>query len=41
MIHRYDAVDLEVVWDTVEKNLISLINAIEPHVPPHETGEGQ
>ena len=38
MIHRYDAVDLEVVWDTVENNLNPLINAIEPHMPPRETG---
>jgi len=38
MIHEYDAVDLEVVWDTVQNNLTTLINAIEPYVPPPETG---
>jgi uncharacterized protein with HEPN domain len=38
MIHEYDAVDLEAVWDTVQNNLIPLIKAIEPHVPPREAG---
>jgi uncharacterized protein with HEPN domain len=37
MIHEYDPVDLEVVWDTVQNNLTALIKAIEPYVPPRET----
>jgi uncharacterized protein with HEPN domain len=34
MIHEYDDVDLQVVWDTVQEHLPNLIQAIEPLVPP-------
>jgi uncharacterized protein with HEPN domain len=37
MIHEYDDVDLQVVWDTVQEHLPNLIQAIEPLVPPPET----
>ena len=34
LIHEYDGVDLNIVWDTVQKDLPTLIKAIEPFVPP-------
>jgi len=34
MIHDYDDVDLEIVWDTVQCDLPRLIALIEPLVPP-------
>ena len=34
MIHDYDDVDLEIVWDTVQNDLPRLIAALEPLVPP-------
>ncbi len=37
MIHQYDDVDLMVVWDTVKNRLSSLVNSIEPLVPPPES----
>jgi uncharacterized protein with HEPN domain len=36
LIHEYDAVDLSVVWDTVQNDLPALIKVIEPLVPPNE-----
>jgi len=36
MIHEYDDVDLEVVWDTVQNYLPTLIQSIGPLVPPPE-----
>lgn len=32
LIHDYDDVDLKVVWDTAQKDLPTLINALEAHV---------
>ncbi len=37
MIHDYDDIDLEIVWDTVQHDLPRLIVAIEPFVPPEES----
>ena len=37
MIHEYDDVDLQVVWDTVREHLPKLIETIEPLVPPPES----
>lgn len=34
MIHEYDGVDLQIVWDTVQEHLPTLIRVIEPLVPP-------
>jgi uncharacterized protein with HEPN domain len=34
MIHDYGDVDLEIVWDTVQRDLPRLIKLIEPLVPP-------
>ncbi len=34
MIHHYDDVDLEIVWDTVQCDLPRLIELIEPLIPP-------
>ena len=36
MIHDYD-IDLEIVWDTVQHDLLHLIVAIEPFIPPEES----
>jgi uncharacterized protein with HEPN domain len=37
MIHEYDDIDLEIVWDTVQQSLPHLIGQIEPLVPPEGT----
>jgi uncharacterized protein with HEPN domain len=34
MVHEYDDVDLEIVWDTVQRDLPLLIELIEPLIPP-------
>jgi uncharacterized protein with HEPN domain len=36
MIHGYDAVDLSVVWDTAQRELPTLIAALEPLLEPGE-----
>jgi uncharacterized protein with HEPN domain len=36
MIHDYDDVDMEIVWDTVQQDLPSLVALIEPLAPPQE-----
>jgi len=36
LIHNYDNVDLEIVWDTVTKDLPPLIRQLEGLVPPPE-----
>jgi uncharacterized protein with HEPN domain len=33
MIHDYDDVDLEIVWDTVERDLPRLIELLQPLMP--------
>ena len=37
LIHEYDEVDVDTVWDTVARDLPSLIAAVEPLVPPHRS----
>ena len=34
IIHKYDHVDLTIVWDTVWNNLPELIKTLEKIVPP-------
>lgn len=34
MIHGYDNVDVDIVWDTVERDIPHLIHIIESLVPP-------
>lgn len=36
MIHKYDDVDLRIVWDTVRKDLPPLASELENVVPPDE-----
>jgi uncharacterized protein with HEPN domain len=36
LIHEYFRIDLEKVWDTVQKDIPALITLIEPLVPPKE-----
>ena len=38
LIHEYFQIDLDKVWDTVQKDIPSLIRLIEPLVPP-ENGD--
>ena len=33
IIHEYDEVDLEIVWDTVQKDVPRLISLVKPLVP--------
>ena len=36
LIHEYDAVDLPIVWDTVQNDLPPLITVLERIAPPEE-----
>lgn len=36
LIHDYDDLDLETVWQTVQRDLQDLIILIEPLIPPEE-----
>jgi uncharacterized protein with HEPN domain len=36
LIHDYDDIDLQVVWQTVHRDLPHLITLIEPLVPPEK-----
>ncbi len=36
LIHAYDRVDLNSVWDTVQNDIPVLISVLEPLVPPEE-----
>ena len=36
LIHAYDRVDLEEVWDTVQNDIPALISALERIIPPEE-----
>lgn len=37
MIHRYDDVDMDIVWDSVRKSIPQLIKDIELLIPPPES----
>lgn len=37
LIHHYEAVDLSVVWDTVQKDLPGLLAFVTPLLPPEGT----
>jgi len=39
MIHDYDDVDLQIVWDTVKKDLPSLVALIEPVIPREDPSD--
>ena len=34
MVHRYDDVDLDIVWETVERDIPRLIPQLETLLPP-------
>ena len=34
MIHRYDDVDMDIVWDTVVRDVPNLVQILESLVPP-------
>jgi len=37
MIHEYEDVDLDIVWDTVQNDLPPLISLLEPLIPKEGT----
>jgi uncharacterized protein with HEPN domain len=37
MIHEYQDVDLDIVWDTVQNDLPALMSLLEPLIPKEET----
>jgi len=39
LIHDYDDVGLDVVWDTIERDLPSLISHLEKHLAAHPPPE--
>lgn len=36
LIHNYDEIDLDVVWDVLQHDIPKLITQVEPLVPPEE-----
>lgn len=36
LIHAYDRVDLDEVWDTIQKDIPGLISALEKIIPPED-----
>jgi uncharacterized protein with HEPN domain len=36
LIHDYMDIDLQTVWDTIQKDLPALIHTLEPLIPPEE-----
>ena len=34
MIHGYEEIDMDIVWDTVERHIPHLISQVERLVPP-------
>jgi uncharacterized protein with HEPN domain len=38
MIHQYNQVDLDIVWDTVTRDLAALIAALQSYLPPVSDG---
>ena len=37
MIHRYDDIDLDIVWETVARDIPRLVRQLQGLVPPEET----
>ena len=37
LIHAYDKVDLDEVWDAVQKDIPALISSLEPLIPPENS----
>ncbi len=37
LIHAYDRVNLEIVWDTVQNDIPAIVSALEAIIPPEET----
>jgi uncharacterized protein with HEPN domain len=38
LVHEYDAVDMRIVWETVQRDLPDLLSAIEPLITGEERG---
>jgi len=36
LIHQYDEINLELVWQVIERDLPGLVAALEPLVPPEQ-----
>jgi uncharacterized protein with HEPN domain len=41
LIHEYDTVDLEIVWEVAQGDIPELIALVEPLVPPSDSPDGQ
>lgn len=39
--HQYDRLDLDIVWQVIQRNLPELLRAIEPLLPAHEPEENR
>ena len=36
LVHKYEDIDLDVVWDTIKRDLPRLIESLKPLVPPED-----
>lgn len=41
LIHDYDQIDLQEVWNVLQIDLVDLISRIQPLVPPNAPSEGE
>lgn len=41
LIHAYDKVDIDQVWDAIQESIPKLIETIEPLIPPDEPDESE
>lgn len=39
IVHEYDRIRLDIVWDVIQHDIPALIAQIEPLVPPDDSGE--
>lgn len=36
LVHDYKRIDLDVIWDTIQKHVPELITRLEPLIPPEK-----
>jgi uncharacterized protein with HEPN domain len=39
LVHHYEGIDLQIIWDTLRKDLPGLIQRLEPLLPPAPEGQ--
>jgi uncharacterized protein with HEPN domain len=39
IVHEYDQIDLDVIWDVIHNKLPELLNLLQPLLPKNDTGE--